>query len=314
MGNDQTLHRGVSTPRRLDDADFCSRLEFLSRSWERESLSPMQLLSRAIDHGLQCDAKDPGQAAGDKVMELAVSRPIETTQEDLLGLAEHTAALADFVTWLLRPEGPWEHPKVTDCGGHPWYPESYLAPTGLRRVVLVDHWSDKRAEAESFDWRSLEAAIYGLPMTLVVVVLGASRDGRRHGPLSKGFIHPVSQQLRFRKRDQTDFGATWGPLFRENFKGEREDWIEQLTEDRVLEECLILHEVPAPEHSDKIRDLASSKLDRLAGTSELPEPQVSRCHDPLRKCPFNSTCPYFRMPSEGNGFISIATGPKLVTP
>src|ERR1700677_716455 len=53
----------VGTPSRLNEDDFCRRLAILSQSWEREALSPTQLLSRAIDHGLTCESKDPGQAA-----------------------------------------------------------------------------------------------------------------------------------------------------------------------------------------------------------------------------------------------------------
>jgi hypothetical protein len=300
-----------SSAKLLNDDDFCRRLPILGQSWERESLSPMQLLSRGIEAGLISESDDPGQAAGDRVMSLAVSRPIETAQSDLLGLAEHTAALADIIVWLLCPDGPWVHPPDETLSpiSSAWKPESYLGPDGtLRRVVLCDRWSEDRAIAESFDWRTLEAAIYDMPMTLVVVVLGASRDGRRHGPLSKGYLHPVAQDLRFRKRDGGDWGSTWNPVFREDFKGEREEWLESMTEDGVLEDHLILHQVEVPRTRDTILELCVSKLDRIAALSQadtvaLPEPQLGQCFDPIRQCPFRSCCPYFRMPSEANGFI-----------
>lgn len=296
----------LSTPQLLNDADFCARLPILGQKWEKESLTPMQLLARGIDHGLNCESDDPGQSSGDRVMTLAVSRPIDTPQSDLLGLAEHTAALADMITWLLRTGPSWQRPAALKVGTHLWQPDSFLGPHGLRRVVLVDRWSDERAEAERFDWRSLEGVIYAMPMTLVVVVLGASRDGRRHGPLSKGWIHPQAGDLRFRKRNGSGFGENWKPVFRESFGGDREEWLEALSEDRVLEESLILHEVAFPEHSDKILALANSRLKGLADSEELPEPQLSRCHDPIRKCPFVSCCPHFRMPSGKSGFIRSA--------
>lgn len=295
----------MGTPSRLNDDDFCHRLEFLSRQWERESLFPMQLLSRGIEHGLTCESRDPGQAAGDRVVSLATQRTIETPQEDLLGLVEHYAALADMIVWILRTGDPWSGPGSVELGEHTWIPESYIGPGGLRRVVLCDRWDETRQLSETFDWRTLEAAIYNVPMTLVVVVLGASRDGRRHGPLSRGYIHPVSQQLRFRKRDQTDFGESWSPVFRENFRGDREEWLECMTEDSVLEDHLILHSVDFPQNFAEIRTVAELKLDRLEGTVELPEPQLNQCFDPIRKCPFQSCCPYFRLPSESNGFVSL---------
>jgi len=298
----------VGTPQLLNNDDFCRRLPILGRSWERESLSPMQLLSRGIEAGLTSESDDPGQDAGDRVMSLAVSRPIETAQSDLLGLAEHTAALADMIVWLLRTGSPWQRPAPVRLGNHLWEPDSFLGPDGtLRRVVLCDRWSEDRATAESFDWRTLEAAIYDMPMTLVVVVLGASRDGRRHGPLSKGYLHPVSQDLRFRKRDGGDFCSTWNTCYREDFKGDREEWLEAMTEDGVLEETVLLHPVE-PEEST-LREvlvlLAAEKLSRVRSTSALPEPQFQQCFDPIRQCPFRSCCPYFRMPSETNGFLRV---------
>lgn len=267
----------------------------------------MQLLSRGIEHGLTCESDDPGQSAGDRVMSLAVSRPIETAQSDLLAVAEHYAALSDMIVYLLRTGEPWLRPEPVMVGEHLWVPESFIGPSDtLRRVVLVDRWDEARETAESFDWRTLEAAVYGLPMTLVVVVLGASRDGRRHGPLSKGWVHPVSQDLRFKKRDDTNFGPTWNTTFREAYKGEREEWFDAMAEDGVAEEAVILQELDPSPNQDALVALANSKLSRLLDTAELPEPQLAQCFDPIRQCPFRSTCPYFRMPSESNGFIRTA--------
>ena len=299
----------MSTAKLLSDDDFCRRLEYLSRSWERESLSPMQLLARGIESGLTCEAKDPGQHAADRVMELAVSRPIETPRENLLEIAEHHAALADFIVYLLRTGGPWLRPEPIPLGKYVWQPESFLGPNhSLRRVVLCDRWTEERAIAESFDWRTLESAIYDMPMTLVVVVLGASRDGRRHGPLSKGWEHPVSRDLRFRKRDGEDFGSTWIPVFRENFRDDREAWLESMIEDGVLDETVQIFEVPILDRGkrDAILGICASRLDHIVGTLKLPEPQLSQCFDPIRICPFRSCCPYFRMPSELNGFRKVS--------
>jgi len=296
----------TSTAHKLSSDDFCRRLVHLEASWERESLSPMQLLSRGIEAGLTSESDDPGQDAGDRVMSLAVSRPIETAQSDLLGLAEHTAALADMIVWLLRTGSPWQRPAPVRLGNHLWEPDSFLGPDEtLRRVVLCDRWSEERAIAECFDWRTLEAAIYDMPMTLVVVVLGASRDGRRHGPLSKGYLHPVAQDLRFRKRDGGDFCSTWNTIFREDFRGEREEWLQAMTADGVLEDHVILHPTDPSANQHAIRELAERKLARLSDTVALPEPQLQQCFDPIRQCPFRSCCPYFRMPSETNGFLRV---------
>lgn len=267
----------------------------------------MQLLYRGVEYGLETPSDDPSQAAGDEVMRLAVSRPIDTPQTDLLGLADHTAALADMIVWILRPGEAWE--RMTSCvvGGEQWSASAYVHSSGLRRIVLCDRWDEERLIQEAHDWRTLEGTIYGLPMTLYIIVLGASRNGRRHGPLSKGWLHPVNQTLRFNKRDDTDFSDSWVSTFRENYLGTQEEWLESMIEDGVLTDCVRTHELAVPDEAyrEDIRKLAARKLARIRTQAEIPDPQLSQCDGPISPCQFSSCCPYSRMPSERNGFILL---------
>lgn len=291
----------------LNADDSCQRSAILSLSWERNLLNPMAALYRSVEAGLESAEPDPGLAAGDHLMTLAVNRGLDTPQKDLLGHAEHLAALADMTTWLLRTGEPWQ--RVSDLDG--WRGSAFTDGARLKRVVLVDHWSEERLVAESHDWRSLETAIYGLPMTLLVIVLGAQREGRRYGPLSRAWLHPVNQGVRFRKRDGSGFDGNWEPIFREKFHGAREDWLNAMTEDGVLADCVLTEEIPIPEHAQEIRDLARRKLDRIAMTEALPKPQLSACDDPISPCAYRSCCPYWRMPSPELGFLSTRSVPQL---
>lgn len=292
----------TSTANLLIADDSCRRREFLERSWERSVMNPMNALYRSIGDGLESEADDPGQYAGDTLMGLAVSRGLDTSQSDLLGHAEHLAAIADMVTWLLRTGDQWECPADKDG----WVSSAYLNASGsrLRRVVLVDRWSEERAVAEEHSWRTLgETAVYRMPMDLIIVALGQNRDGRRHGPISKGYLHPQNHNLRFLKRDGEPFGPSWERVFREESNIGREEWLEEMTEDGVLAECVLTHEVPVPEYAAEIREIIKRKLERIEQTKELPEPQFSQCDDPISPCQFSSCCPHFRQPTERGGFL-----------
>lgn len=320
----------------LSSEDCPKRQSLYASGIEREALSVHQLLSRGIDHGLQCDSEDPAKAASDEVMRLCISRPIDTDNTNLLDIAESTAALAEIITYCLRTGSAWQHPKPLKIGEHIWHPSCFAIPGGLRRVVLCDHWGERRALQEARAWETLEGALYGLPVTIIAVCLGAMREGRRHGPLSKGWLHPRSGELRFRKRDGTGFDGAWIPVFRDSYDGTREEWVEAMSADGVMLDTFVVH--PAvefePDISAGIRLLAQSKLDQVhANVPEgvphqsgekidskeasegakgkvhclctIPQRNLSRCFDSIHPCEFRFPCAYFKEPEIGKGFISV---------
>lgn len=293
----------------LNDLDQCPKRAQLATRLEREALSFHQLLTRGVEHGLQCDSDDPGKSASDEVMRLALSRPIETEQSDLLGLAEHCSALAEIIVWCLRTGPAWRHPAPLGD----WVPSCFTVPGGLRRVVLCDRWDERRALQEMRDWRTLEGALYCLPVTIVAVVLGSMRDGRRHGPLTKGWLHPRSQELRFRKRDGSGFDGNWEPIFRERYDGTREQWIEAMSEDGLSTETLLVH--PAIEYSEdetaNIRATAARRMEQIRREMALPAPgtaerNLSRCFEAVHPCQYRFPCAYFKEPEELKGFVKIS--------
>ena len=291
----------------LTSDDRCRRKAILDKSWERKSIHPTSILHRGIEAGLQSDVIDPGQFASDTVMQLCVSRPIETDSFDLIGIAEHTAALACFICWTVRGDNPaWEHPEDVMVGEHTWESSAYLSGTRLRRLIVVDRWPELGDQAILNSWDVQgEAAIYGLPIDLLICVVGQRRDERWHSPWTKGFLHAINNQLRFRKRDGEPFVDSWQKIWREHFKGDRQDWLDALTDDGLLPEMLVVHSVPVPEHADEICKLAEKRLRRIQCCTELPEPQLSNCWNPISPCQFRSCCPYWRLPSESSGFLRL---------
>jgi len=302
------VSNNLNSPSSLNSLEVCPKQAQLRRRIERESLSFHQLLYRGVEFGVQSESDDPGKAASDEVLRLCWSRPIETEQSDLLGMAEHVAALAELIVWCLRTGPAWKHPDPLALGSEIWHPACWSIPGGLRRVALVDHWSDRRALQEARDWQTLEGALYGLPVTILAVVLGPMRNGRRHGPLTKGWLHPRNGELRFQKRDGSGFDGNWESVWRESYDGSREDWIEAMNEDGLMAETFVVHsaiEFDARE-SEKVREVALSKLAQVAASGIEATRNLSRCFDAVRACEYRFPCAYLQEPTELNGFVNIS--------
>jgi hypothetical protein len=293
----------------LQSHDRCPRKAFYEKTWVRQTVSPLHALYAAVEHGLTCEEKDPGIAAGDRIMTLAAERGLAVPANDQYTVAEHYAALADLITFTIRTGAPWRRPEPVRVGKAVWEPSCFLAASGarLKRIVLVDRWSDERTLSESHSWKSVgEAEAYCLPMTQTVVVIGQHREGRRHSPWSKAWIHPVvTSQIRMRKRSGEPFSGKWRQIWREDEDYNRETWLEAMTSDGILGDVLFETEVPVPEGAGagKIRRLMERKLMDVEITKVLPDPRPSVCDWPV-PCPFN--CWSFEQPSERNGFVRLS--------
>lgn len=289
--------------------DRCGRAGFYAQRWERLKVRPLEALYLAIEEGLTDEGGgDPGQVAGDAIMTLAADRGIDSKNDDLFGNANHLAHLADMITYVLRTGSPWERPEDTVVGKEPWTSSVFLRPggTGLRRVILADHWTANRAESEANSWRSRgEAVAYRLPsITQVVVVIGQNRGERYHSPWTKAWRHPVNSQLRMRKRSGEHFGGSWKPTFREELQEvDRQVWLDTMTADGVLPECLFEVQTDPPEKAE-YDHLLREKLSELRSRQAPPRRHLSQCHWPS-PCPYSSVCPSFIEPSVRNGFVKL---------
>ena len=211
------------------------------------------MMQAAIRVGLTSIDTDFGQTAGEECFGFGANPGLESKQMDLHAEVVHLSALSDIIATAVRKptEAPWSAPEPTAIGDGPiWRPDAYLDPSGthLRRIAIVTNWSDDRHYAEARSWRSLgEVCVYGLPMQQVVVVLGARRDGKRHGFWSKGLRHPVNKKLRLRKRNDvgSGFKESWIPIWREDFDDiSTKAWLAAMHEDGVLSEVCFSVEVP----------------------------------------------------------------------
>ena len=193
-----------------------------------------------------------------------------------------------------------------------WRSSVFLDPTAthLRRLALVSSWNDDRHFAECRAWQSLgEICVYERPMQLVVAVIGQSRDGKRHGPWTKAYRHPVNRGIRFRRKSGTEgFKASWEQIWRENYDDiGTDEWYQQMIKDGVIQDYFFKIDIPVPESKARkdIVNLAASALSKVYGTDKLPPKQLSTCDWPT-PCWFRNNCHCLdQEPSGRFGFVRI---------
>lgn len=290
----------MRSPIILSSDDWCRRQAYYLQRYELPALTPKEILWRAIEHGLTSTAEDYARAASDYAMELCTSTTIDTNETDLLGLAEHISSLAEMVVWTGRTGGPWERPEPKRMAdGITWHSGAYLSQSGtkLRHLVCVDRWDGMREMELRTSWQIAgECSAYQAPMDVVVLVIGAMRNGRWSSPFTTAYRHPVAKTLRFRKRSGEDFGGAWTKVWREKDDATRDEWLDAMTEDGMLAECVHALAVDVTEWpTDR---MSVSKIARIQSCVEAPEPQPSRCFERMRPCPFRGCCPQGKEPEE----------------
>lgn len=289
--------------------DYCRRRAFYEQRLRPPVLRPKEILTRSVEHGLMASG-DAGEAAEAESLRLATEVGLDTAETDLLGLAEHIAALANLLGWMLRgSQAAYIRPDdVSLPDGSPWVSGAFMGDSecGLRRVALVDRWDAWAQTGVENSWAVMgETAVYGVGMSIVIVEIGQLRKGRWLNPFTTGYRHPVSKTLRFRKRDGDDFGSTWERVARERDKASREEWLDAMADDGVLAESIHVHAIEPPARGTEVLALAAQKVARLQSEPHPPDPQFAQCFDRIHPCPFRSCCPRGEEPSESLGFHII---------
>ena len=300
-----------TTAELLEIYESCHRAGIYFRDHRKYKLTVHEILMQGIREGLRSDRKDYGQRSGEHVFELAVKPGFTSDQHDLHAQAIHLCSLSDIIATAVRRKEPWKPAPPVELGeGLQWESDAFLEPSGdcLRRILCVSSWNNDRHYATCRGWGTLGSmCAYGLPMKIAVVVLGSQRDGRYHSPWTKGLMHPVSKQLRFRKKSEGKFKDTWKQVLREDrAEISTTEWLDGMLNDGVLQDSLLLIEVPLPsaEIQKQIRELAIRNLEEIYETEELPRQQLSTCFWP-HKCQFLSPCHKGETPSSRFGFVRI---------
>lgn len=299
--------------------DSCERRGFFEREWQSERLHPTAILYKAVEAALsQSEREDVGELAGENVVQLCADRGLDLEGDhrfDLYNIGTHHACLADVISAYLRTrQGAFWHAPENNDAFPDWVPRCFTTAreTVLERLVLVDHWTDDRKAAEIHSWRTIaEMCVYEMPMTLQVIVLGASRRGKRHSAWTKGLLHPRNRALRFARKQEKKQGfvGNWHQVWREDHDQiSRETWISAMESDRVIEDLAFQVPVKLPHLSKirQVREVIRRKGEAIRKLSKMPDPCYSAC-DGFVPCPFQRCCfgDQETLPADTGGYVRI---------
>lgn len=298
-------------PTQLEHWDRCRRLWQFGTQYQANRVTPLGAVYQALHLVLHAtkDTYTGPEIARDYVMELAGTRGVQTDRPDPYDMMKHYAAMAECLARILRqpnsepirPYGVIYQGKAKPDDSNGWNVESYLVDGGMRlmRFVLVDHWDDDRQLAELHSWRSIgDICVTGLPMSLRVLVIGQSRQGRRFGNWTRAKQHPYNKSIRFKRKQakDEDLVGEWRTVWRENTQVTADHWIEQMARDQVLRESAFEVRVKVPDKLQRERVLED--ISRIAAEMDKAKQQAERfpmtrsaCDDAIRgACRYQSVC------------------------
>jgi hypothetical protein len=275
----------------LETFERCSRLLKWQTDHLQARVKPIAALYAGIEAGVE------GKSAKDAVMALAASPGLDITGVETYSVAIHLAHLAEILsTYLLAGGSPWTRSgSIYECGGD------------LRRIVLIDRWSEDRKMAEIRSWRTMaEVCRRDAPMLLNFLVIGSSSDNRRISAWTRGWTHPRNFGLRFKKKDGEPMGEGWTQQWRERSGIPVERWLGKMQSDRSFDDLVHSVRVIVPRRRDDwLRDIERIEREIVA----LPDnPPMNRggCYR-FSPCVFTEICHglTFKTPSEC-GWVKVS--------
>ena len=310
----------VTSPELLAGFEKCPRIAFWRR-FKRARLSTAETLQETLYRCLTAkesqDGVSWGQMAGETVLDIASDPGIFTTSHNPYPCAMNHACLADLLITTLRKPGDkaWIRPEPVQN----WTPACLMDPEGktLRRIIIASHWTEERKLFESRNWFTVgEQAFYGLPMQLIVFVVGQERDGRRKSHWTVALKHTIGRtNIRFKRRVGNTSGGfkdSWVEIWREDHDEiSRETWLNAMLKDDVMQELIYRIDLPAlsEAHAEKIRDLAHVKLEAIEKMKAKPPIQLTGCDWPVR-CQFLNCCHGSRESEPGPKFGFVEISPR----
>lgn len=308
----------ILSAEKLSIWELCPRRAMWTTRYGMPRISLMGGLYRAVDAGLRTD-REPETAAENEFMTLASNPGLDISGRDVYACAMHYSKLAGIVSLALRSisKDPWKIVDDVEVGNqaqgrHTWRSACYEVDGAIRRIVLVDRWSDDRKAQERVSWRTIgEACALKTPILMTAVTIGSSHDKRRISPWTRCYQHPKSRQYRFKRTtSHEDFGATWKPIWREDAGFATAEWLTRMGKDGCMADLVSTEQVGVPKRRDAyVREMQRHALDMERWGERLgehPPMRLAGCYG-FTPCIFGGVCHGDGVPlPEAHGFKQIS--------
>jgi len=258
------------------------------RQYERFRTPPLAALYRALDAGL---TGEKPEVAGHAIMSIAAAEGLDVVNPMVYDVAIHYAHLATILATYLRAQGPpWVHVKDVKLGRHTWESACYEAGQ-IRRVALIDYWSDDRRDQELRSWRTQgEIVALERPLLLNAISIGHVLENRRSSPWTRAWAHPQNGHIRFQRKTSTEgFAGTWKRQWRETSDLRTEQWLDQMLRDRVFDDLVHTVAAAVPPRVDDIREDMLRMAREMESAKAVPPMRRTGCHG-FSRCPFIAVC------------------------
>jgi hypothetical protein len=274
----------------LTSYDACERRALWASQYERFRTPPLAALYRALDAGL---TGEKPEMAGHALMHIAATESLDVRTYAVYDAAVHYAHLATLLATYLRAKGPpWTHVEDATLGRHQWRSACY--ETGgkeMRRLALIDHWSDDRRDQEMRGWRTYgEMAVLNRPVLLNAIAIGSVHQGRRVSAWTQAWTHPKNRHIRFkRKASSESFSGAWLKQWREHADLTAEQWLDQMARDGIFADLVHTTLVPVPPRIEETVGDMKRIARELESMQAVPPMRRTGCYG-FSPCPFLAVC------------------------
>lgn len=194
-------------------------------------------------------------------------------------------------------------PSVKLNGTVVWQPRAWQGTDSrLHRWVTVDHWGQADLVRELHSWWTLgDIAATRLPMTIHVIEIGQTRNGRRQSPWARAWKHPAmpALRLRFKRVDGSEFRGYVPFYLADQSRVDAEAWVDQMWQERAADPLMhdVAVDVPDAATCDIVtRDIlaeAAAMRDLLTDRQSTPFyvlPMTRTACDGFVPCSWQSVC------------------------
>lgn len=287
----------ILTARDLDAFDRCPRRFAFEQQFSPRTISPLGLLYAAVEASLT--ANDPSQGSKDAILD--VTSRLEVASNDLspLSTVHHVEMLSEIISIALRARyGRAKRIPDVALDAHQWRSNLFELKSGdLHRIILTSDLNDDSLRSFAHSWLTIgELAALERPLTLTVIIIGASRGGRRHSPWTKAFQHPIQKSaLRFkRKKAEEGFTDKWKEVWREQTEIKAETWLERMKTDDVFDDLIASRGVRFRGDDNRMIQARREMIEiaDLISTARTDAPMRRSSCDEIGRgaCPFQNVC------------------------